>query len=225
MTKGKFGLNLAAIAILAFVLGFFELSIALVLLVGFAALAEKDEWLTRQTLQALFLYLGYKVVVVVVGWFFSLLNEVFSWFSAIGVMNVFSDIHDVFSLILYILFLLLTILAIVNLLRKKDAGIPLASHLADYAMGIIKIKPVPQYTPPAAPVYPQPVQPAAPAASYYQQPVQPAAPAPEAAPAAPVAPVAPIIPEAPVAPPGWTCSCGRENNGNFCMSCGNPRPK
>ena len=225
MTKGKFGLNLAAIAILTFVLGFFELSIALVLLVGFAALVEKDDWLTRQTLQGLFLFLGYKVVVVAVGWFFSLLNEVFSWFNAIVVMTVFNDIHDVFKLIVFVLFLLLTIMAIVNLLRSKDAGIPLAGHLADYTMGIIKAKPVPQYTPPAAPAYPQPVQPAAPAASYYQQPVQPVAPAPEAVPAQPVVPAAPIIPEAPVAPPGWTCSCGRENNGNFCMSCGNPRPR
>ncbi len=216
MIKGNYGLNLAAIAIVAFILGFFSLEVALLLVVAYAVLIEKDRWLTRQSLQALFLLMAYRIAGTVLNWAFNLINGFFGWFDAIRVMSVFNNIGNAIDLILYVIFLLLTILAIFKLMKNQDAGLPIVGDLANYAMGMAAPKPAPvpapQYAAPTAPVYQQPVPPAAPV---YQQPVPPP-------PAAPVA--VPETAAAPATAPGsWLCSCGRENTGNFCMNCGNPR--
>ncbi len=85
---------------------------------------------------------------------------------------------------------------------------------------------------PAAPAYaPAPVaveqQPSGTYAPVAPAPA-PAAPVPAPAAPAPVAPApaAPVpAPVAPAAPATWTCSCGVSGNtGNFCGSCGSPRP-
>ena len=71
MQKGKLGISLAAIAVLAFALmcfGSFEL--LLLALVGYAVIVEKNDWLTRQTLQALYLRLTYVIATAVFSWLF-----------------------------------------------------------------------------------------------------------------------------------------------------------
>lgn len=76
----------------------------------------------------------------------------------------------------------------------------------------------------AAPQAPAtPAVPVAPAAGYCAPAAETAAPAPSA-PAAPTTPVAPAPAENP-ANASWRCpSCGTENDGNFCVSCGTKRP-
>ena len=53
MTKGKFGLSLAAVAVIAFGFAALRQPQSVLLVVGFALLAERDEWLNRQAMQAL----------------------------------------------------------------------------------------------------------------------------------------------------------------------------
>ena len=77
--------------------------------------------------------------------------------------------------------------------------------------------------PRAASVPPTPAEPVAPAAGYRAPAAETSAPAPNA-PAAPAVPVAPAPAESAVHA-SWRCpSCGTENDGNFCVSCGTKRP-
>ena len=48
MKKGKFGLNLAAVAVIAFGFSALRQPQSVLLVAGFALLAEKDEWLNRR---------------------------------------------------------------------------------------------------------------------------------------------------------------------------------
>jgi hypothetical protein len=247
MAKGKFGVNLTALAILGFILCFFGFTEVLVLLIAYALILEKDEWLTRQAFQALYLRIAYSVALTVFGWLDSIFGTFFGWVKWYGGVTAVASIHGFLDFVLYIALFALAALAIIRLLKNRDAGLPILGHLADYTMGIIE---TPIKKPAAAqtlvqPVYQAPAQvqiasapaspPAddqsqgpsddfkafarAPAKSTYQPPVQMAA---------------PVVLEAPAADPGlkadvppvegyWICSCGRENWGNFCMSCGNPR--
>lgn len=223
MTLGKFGLSLAAVAVLAFILGFFGFLEVLVLIVAFALILEKDPWLTRQTLQALFLRLAYSVALTVVGWVFTAFNALFGLFDAFKVMSVFGQIQSVINFLLYIGLFIFSLIAVLKLARGEDAALPLVGSLADATMGLIKKKTVPSPAPAPAPVsYATAPTPVPPAASAAPTPVTYAA---APTPVAPAAPAVSAPAPAPAASAVWTCSCGRENNGNFCMSCGNPRPK
>jgi hypothetical protein len=274
MNKGKFGISLTALAILAFVLCFFDLTVVLVLLVAYAFLIEKDEWLTRQSFQALYLNIAYITALTVVGWIFSFFITILNWAKAYGASAVLGEAESFIKFLLGIALFVCALLAVLRILKDKDARLPVLGKLADYTMGIIE-KPAapPQAAPsfqapapaqqpqlayqspvnvqqPAAPV---PQAPAAPAPAPVVSPFQPAAPAPvtvfqSPAPAASAplqeAPPAPAIQPAeqpsafsaaaePAAPAEvqqaapasgyWICSCGRENWGNFCVTCGNPR--
>lgn len=240
MTKGLFGLNLSAVAVLAFILCYFTSIEAMILVVGFALLIEKDRWLTKMTLQALYLRIAYSIVLTVIGWFFWLLEFIF------GFVPFFSGAHSFIDFVIDIAFLLLAAFAAFQLLRQKDLQLPLLGHLADFTMDQVKPKAKPAPVAPVAPpVYQQPVY----TPPVYQQPVY----TPPVTPVAPVTPVVPVVPAAPVetapvveaaavvsenvekaaeeAPKplitenaNWICeNCGRESFGKFCMSCGQPR--
>jgi hypothetical protein len=286
MAKGKFGISLTALAILAFVMCFFDLTVVLVLLVAYAFLIEKDEWLTRQAFQALYLNIAYIAAITVVGWVFSFLITILNWVKAYGASAVLSEADNFIKFLLGIALFVCALLAVLRLLKDKNASLPVLGKLTDYTMGIIEKQAAPP--PQAAPAFQTPA-PAQPQQAPYQSPAyvpQPSAPAPQV-PAAPViqipppaepapapfgspfqqaapapAPVTvfqepapvpspwkPVVPapvakaaeqppvfsaaaepaapaEAPQTAPAsgyWICSCGRENWGNFCVTCGNPR--
>lgn len=229
MTQGKYGLNLAAVAILVFVLGFFGFFEAMVLVLAFAVILEKDPWLIRQALQALYLRIAYSVALTVVGWIFKGFRTLFGWFNAFKAVNAFGTAWDWVNSLLYIGLFALSVIAVLRLAKNKDAGVPVLGSLADATLGVFKPKPQP--APGYPPTYQQPAAPAyqAQPANPYQPPSPPVAPVPPpsaaAAPAAAPTPVAEPAAPPPAAKPSdlWTCACGRENNGNFCMSCGSRR--
>lgn len=231
MTQGKYGLNLLALALLAFVLSFFGYVEVLVLLLAYAVLAEKDHALTHGTLQALYLRLTYDIARTLIGWLIGLFVKFFDLFSANTVVNAFYRIENVLNGLLYAALLVAFVLAIIQLLKNKACKLPLLSHLADLTMGLVK-----QKTPaPAAYATPAP-------AAYSPPPVPPAVSVPPAyatpAPAASVVRSAPIVQAQPdrtvqetslpqsesAGTTAWICSCGQENTGKFCMKCGQPRP-
>jgi len=241
MIKGQYGLNLAAVAILAFVLGvfgfFFSTLVPMILIFAFALLLEKNHWFIRQTLQAFYLQIVYNLAVTVFGWVFSLLNSFFGLFEAIRVQTVLIKINDVIDALLYIALLVLTILAIIKLLKHQDASVPLVSNLVDYTMDLVE-KPKPATAAPAAPAVPfapaapfAPFAPPAPAADEIAGVAEPApeiADAPDSIPETPFVPLTPASAptQAPAAVSGpWICACGRHNTGNFCIGCGGRRPQ
>ena len=75
MTKGKYSISLNAAAAIAFVFAALNMPIPAVLVVGYAALAEQSEWLTRQALQAMFLVLAGSFLKTVVSSVFSALGS------------------------------------------------------------------------------------------------------------------------------------------------------
>jgi hypothetical protein len=233
MTKGKYGLSLVAVAILSFVLAFFGLLEALILFLAFALILEKDQWLSRQVFQALYLRLAYVILSTVIGWAFTVINAFFGLFKAYRVINFFNSTQSVIQFLLYVGLFAMALIAVLRLAKGKDAGLPLIGTLVDKTFGIItpKAKPQPAYQAPQAAPYQAP----APNAQAYQPPAAqaapppppPAAPAPQPEPAAPPPVEKPAPAETPSEPKAdgtWTCSCGRDNNSNFCMSCGKPRP-
>lgn len=117
MQKGKFGVCLWFYAVLAFVLAFLGQTLLCGLLLGFVILAEKNEWLSKQVMQAFFLTLASSLV----GSVLDILN-VFRSIPFVGtaVSVVFNGITGLVSLII----LVFCIIAITKVVKEQDAGLP-----------------------------------------------------------------------------------------------------
>lgn len=153
-TKGKFGLSLAAIAVIAFGFAALRQPQSVLLVAGFALLAEKDEWLNRQALQALLLTIVYYLAELVTGWIFGGLARFFSWVGAYAAASVMGTANTFVSGALYLALVVFSVLAVLRVLRGKDAGLPFISKMADGDFAAVLQK-APAVNPaPAAPKHP-----------------------------------------------------------------------
>ncbi len=195
MKKGKFGLSLPLIAMIAFVFTALNQPIALLLVVGYAFLAEKDAWLNRQVIQALLLWVVYAVGLLAIDLVFGLLDSLFTVATIFGAFSIFGTIKALLEAALFITVIVFIILAICKVLKGNDACIPvLYKHAGGDFVKPVKEKPAP------APAQQPPVYQAPPV---YQPPVPPAA-----EPAAPAA--------------RFCTNCGKQLSSNsvFCPGCG-----
>lgn len=194
MAKGKFGLSLSAIAVIAFGFAALGQPQSVLLVTGFALLAERDAWLNRQTMQALLLTIAYYLADLVTGWVFGGLARILGWARLYGAAGALETVSSVVGDALYIVLIALAALAALQVLRGKDAGLPFLSRMAggDFAAAL------------------------APASSAPSAPAAPPATAPQPAPAAPVAPEAPPSDPAPAEPEAIA--------GRFCPACGSAIP-
>ncbi len=195
MEKGKYGIRLSFYAAAAFLLAIFGGGyIPLFLLAGVAIIGEKNEWASRQIIEAICLSFVSSIVYA----FF----DIFDFFYKIPIFgSIWGTIISIISGLVNIVVLVFAIIALVNVVKGKEANVPLASRFANWAYGKVVVKQQPVYV--QQPVYQQPVQP------MQQAPVQPAAPAQpvQAAPAADVC-----------------ANCGAPLNGAaFCTKCGTPK--
>lgn len=156
MEKGKYGITLNVIAIIAFALGLFGFLEALILVVGFSLIGEKNQWLTKQVLQALFLRIAYSLGTTIVNWLFIIINTLLKPVRNLGVISGTASVQAFLNGILYIALLVFTILAVLKLLKQKDAEVPFISKLADCAMGVVHIKPEKEPKPEPAYTYSPP---------------------------------------------------------------------
>ena len=165
------------IAALSFFFILFDQPLLSLVFVGIALYVEKDEWLSRQTLQALFLSL-----------FSSFVSNIFVGYSLISSIESLGDIRMLSGgAILRILIggalsaavLVFIIIGIVRTVKEQDAGIPFFSGLTYRMFGLVKPNYMPQQ-PPMGYYYQQP-----PMAGYapQQQPYQPVQPPVQAQPA------------------------------------------
>lgn len=161
MRKGKLGISLGFYAVLSFVLAFMGQTTLCFLLLGFVLVAERDEWASRQVMQAAFLSLVS-----------SLVNDILSIFDILNqIPIIYVFLSDAFALIRWavsVVILVFIIIALVKVCKGKDAGLPGLSTLAERAFGLVAQK-VYSTTPPAGG---QPQQQAYP----YNQPQQPVQP-------------------------------------------------
>ena len=169
MNKGKYGVCLWFYAALAFVLAFLGQTLLCMVLLGFVLVAEKDEWTSRQAMQATFLSLVVSLLRSVLG-LFDVLQIIPVFGALIG--RVFGYIGDLVSIVV----LVFVILALVRVVRGRDADLPLLSTLTDRVFGVVAQKvytqaPPTGYQPPYQAPYGQ--QPHAPQQPPVQQPVQP----------------------------------------------------
>lgn len=206
MRKGKFGLGTAATAVIAFAFAALRQPVAVLLICGFALLAEKDEWLGKQTLQSLLLTITYYIVTLITGWVFGGLARFFTWIEVYKVSGAINNVNAAISDILYIAFIALCVFAILRVLRGNDAGLPVLSKMADGDFAAaIKPKVNPQ-TPPVQYAVPQ-----QPVPDYTPHPVPPQAP-----------PAAQVLSEQPAPSAKFCTSCGASlaNDSAFCTECG-----
>lgn len=188
MEKGKFGIRLSFYAVTAFLFVILGYTTALWLLAGVVIVGEKSEWAGRQVIQAICL----EVVSGVVSAFFALFDFVYR-IPLLG--TIWGTLISVINSLISIAILVFAIIAIVRTAKGREAGVPLADKFANWAYGLVKVKPV----------YAQPMQ--------QQAPMQQAAPA-QAAPAQQAAP----------ADVCSNCGAPL-NGGAFCTKCGTPAAK
>lgn len=131
MTKGKFGLSLAAVAVIAFGFSALRQPQSVLLVAGFALLAEKDEWLNRQAMQALLLTIAYYMAQLVTGWIFGGLARFFGWVELYGAASAMSKVDSFVSDVIYLALIVFSVLAILRVLRGRDAGLPFLSKMAE----------------------------------------------------------------------------------------------
>lgn len=199
MGKGKYGIDLRFFAVLGFVFAFTGWTIPLVLLVGYAVLLEKDEWLGVQTLEALMLGLTLDVC-----------GEILSISRGIITFGVYASATYFIYALLQLVVAIFMLVGILNVAKRRDAGLPIFEKWAKGAYGII-VKHVqvqqPVYQQPPVSNMQQPVQPQGYQQQTYQQPTyqQPMQqqayqqPVQQQTPVAPI-PDVPQIPDAPQIP-------------------------
>jgi len=158
MKIGKMGINVYFIAALAMIFAILGWSTAGILIIGYALVVEKDNWLTKQTIAAFSVQLIAGAVNVVLGGFNrtidSFANSSNSYDYSLGGMlslgssssltvpsvlrNIISWTGNITSLVL----LVFLIIGLSNVIAGRDAGIPVVGNIANWAFGIVRPKPV-----------------------------------------------------------------------------------
>lgn len=147
MRKGRFGIVLCLYPILAFACVIVDQPLLCGLVFGFALFAERDEWASRQTLQALALCAATELLR-------SVLHYVVDFFpNYISLFYYITVVLNIFSGLIYLAAIVLSILGILRVMKDREADLPLLGELAFRAFGKQKPRPVPPM--PGQFVYPQ----------------------------------------------------------------------
>ncbi len=155
MTKGKFGLSPAAVAVIAFGFCALRQPQSVLLVTGFALMAEKDDWLNRQAMQALLLTIAYYLTELVTGWIFGGLARLFGWMDLHGAAGAMGKADAFVGDFLYLALIALSVFAVLRVLRGRDAGLPFIAKMSggDFAAAFVS-----NTEPAASPVQAAPVQ-------------------------------------------------------------------
>lgn len=162
MEKGKYGVSPVWVAVLAFVFAALNQPVAVLLICGFALLAEKNPWLNRQVLQALFLSAAGFVAGMISDWVFGSLARSFRDITATGGSVVMNSIQLSVTGIVRLVVIVFCIIAILRNLYGKEADLPLAAKLTEADWVLKKTAPAPQPAP-AAQAPAEPAEASAPA--------------------------------------------------------------
>ena len=129
MGKSKTGVNILFFALLAYVLVFFGNYQSLLLLLGFALIYEKNEWLTFQISQVLVLRIVYDSVSIFGNLIYKGFYDFISLFDSINLLNFISNFNKYVTSILYLFFLAILVFYFLKILFKKPVNIPLISNI------------------------------------------------------------------------------------------------
>ncbi|MFV0352799.1 MAG: hypothetical protein ACK5JF_10930 [Oscillospiraceae bacterium] len=174
MKKGKFGVALPFYAVLAFVCAMFGFSTGALLILGVALFVEKDEWTTRQCMQAFFA----TFIVSCLGILTNILQRIRMVMNYGSAFDVFTKIIGIIDgpirLVLELFVLALLLLGVTKVMRGQEANLPVFSTWAYKAYGYVRqvtvpVQPQYQQAPQQQPQYPA-QQPQAPQQYPAQQP-------------------------------------------------------
>ena len=130
MRKGKFNIVLPFYAIVGFVLAMLGQVLLCGLLLGFVLVAERDEWASRQCMQAFFLSLVMSIA--------NLVQNILSIFTSIPVAGwLFSGVISFIVGAISIVVLIFAIIGLVRVCKGEDARLPWLSALAGKAYGVV----------------------------------------------------------------------------------------
>lgn len=202
MEKGKFGISIPVIGVIAFIFGVLRQPQSVLLVVGFALLAEKSEWLNRQVMQSLLLTITYYLAILVSDWILGGISRSFAFIEYYNASIAIGKVNSFVGGVLYVALVVFSVFAIVKVLKGKDAGLPCLSKLVDgqlvtnLSSRAQQVKPA--YTPPVQ------VEPAVPNKPGVIVPTMPE-------------PASQPVGEATLCP---TCSATLESDARFCAECG-----
>lgn len=132
MEKGKLGIRLSFYAVAAFILAFLGYSTVLALLAGFVLIVEKNEWASRQVIQAFFLCIFANIVDGILG--------IFDFLYQIPLMgSVWGTAISVIDGIVSLVVLIFCIMALVNTAKGNEANVPGLNGLANWTASLKRI--------------------------------------------------------------------------------------
>ncbi|MGN0353122.1 MAG: hypothetical protein ACI4ES_15880 [Roseburia sp.] len=131
MEKGKLGLRLSFYGVVAFILAFLGYSTLLFLLAGIVLIVEKNEWASRQVIQAICLCVVASVISSVLGVIDFMYDIPFFG-------TVWSTIISIINTVVDVVVLVFCLIGLFRNVAGKEADIPLASKFADWAFGIVR---------------------------------------------------------------------------------------
>lgn len=198
MEEKKYNISSGAIAILSFALIFFGFIEGALLLLGFSIIIQKDQWLTKQVLQALYLRIVYLVGILVVGWLFKGLLFILNLVDAYKAMESAIKVQGFIEGAIYVAMFVLVVMGIMKILKGQDADIPIVNSFAGKTLGERNITTNRNQPPMMYQEYGSAPQTEGPRV-VTQEDLSRVAPGDEGI---------------------WRCSCGTENFGKFCVSCG-----
>ncbi len=130
MEKGKLGIKVSFLAALMFFVAYFSGFVwAIVIAVAFV-LIEKNDWLTKQAVQAIIYALAFSVAVAVVSFVRDLA------FMPSFLSSIFSYLYNAIDLV----DILVLVLAVLAVIKGNDANLPIIGDCADSVLGIVKEK-------------------------------------------------------------------------------------
>lgn len=128
MTKGNSGLAIGAIAAIAFALTFLEWSTALILILGFVILVEKNDWLIQEVVKAFYLLIGYEVLTAIIYIVVRVLQSTIGNISFIYRIIGFAD--TILGFIIKIALLLICFAAVSKVVKEEDSVVPIIDKYA-----------------------------------------------------------------------------------------------
>lgn len=132
METGKLGLRIAFYGVAAFILAFLGYSTLIFLLAGIALLVEKNEWATRQIIQAF----GLCVISSLIYSAFDVLDFLYD-IPFVGA--AYGTIMGLINAIISIIVLIFCIMGIVRNMKGQEAKLPLFHKFANWAFGIVNV--------------------------------------------------------------------------------------
>lgn len=135
MRKGKFGFVLCAYPIVAFCAVILRSPWICSILFALAVFLEKDEWTSRQTMQAWLLSL-------IVLFFNNVLTWAVSILSALLHFNALTLAVSVLSVLVYLAAMIGSIIGILRVMKEQEANLVPLAELAERFFGKMRPKPV-----------------------------------------------------------------------------------